>query len=125
MLSPSFRQFGVVLQQRSNTIIFKSFGTASVSRNLGGIYRLFTGISRFSQAVRWPVTLRNIHPLYLCVPWFGTRALVDTAGVPCDRQEVFVCRHYDYLIDTPWNELPRGRRDLPARIRGLALPCGI
>lgn len=45
MLSPSFRQFGVVLQQRSNTIIFKSFGTASVSRNLGGIYRLFTGIS--------------------------------------------------------------------------------
>lgn len=38
MLSPSFRQFGVVLQQRSNTIIFKSFGTASVSRNLGGVY---------------------------------------------------------------------------------------
>lgn len=29
-----------------------------------------------------------------------------------------MCRHYDYLIDTPRNELPHGRRDLPARIVG-------
>ena len=27
-----------------------------------------------------------------------------------------MCRHYDYLIDTPRNELPHGGCDPPARI---------